>query len=115
VSDPQFVLSTVSSFFVHADGTGLRFLPERLFKEFVQASAHRKSPEDLMLVYSVLALGVSLSGGSRLAAHEYAEVARYATDRSALSLQLEAQRCERHVQRSHIDGYMSAAELGARK
>jgi len=89
VSDPQSVLSTITSFFVHADAAALRFLPERLFTEFVQASAHRKSPEDLMLVYSVLALGVSLSGaGSRLAAHEYSEVAHYAADRTALSLQL---------------------------
>jgi hypothetical protein len=78
----------MSSFFVHADATALRFLPEKVFKEFVQASAHRKSPEDLMLVYSILALGVSLSGGSKMVAHEYSEVARYATDRTALSLQL---------------------------
>lgn len=88
VSDPQSVLNTISSFFVHADATALRFLPEKVFKEFVQASAHRKSPEDLMLVYSVLALGISLSGGSKMVAHEYSEVARYATDRTALSLQL---------------------------
>lgn len=88
VSDPQSVLNTISSFFVHADATALRFLPEKVFKEFVQASAHRKSPEDLMLVYSILALGVSLSGGPKMVAHEYSEVARYATDRTALSLQL---------------------------
>jgi hypothetical protein len=88
VSDPQSVLRTISSFFVHADATALRFLPEKVFKEFVQASAHRKSPEDLMLVYSILALGVSLSGGSKMVAHEYSEVARYASDRTALSLQL---------------------------
>jgi hypothetical protein len=88
VSDPQSMLSTISSFFVHVDATALRFLPEKVFKEFVQASAHRKSPEDLMLVYSILALGVSLSGGSKMVAHEYSEVVRYATDRTALSLQL---------------------------
>lgn len=88
VSDPQSVLNTISSFFVHADATALRFLPEKVFKEFVQTSAHRKSPEDLMLVYSILALGISLSGGSKMVAHEYSEVARYATDRTALSLQL---------------------------
>ncbi|KAB5563337.1 fungal-specific transcription factor domain-containing protein [Coniochaeta sp. 2T2.1] len=89
VSDPQSVLSTISSFFVHADATALRFLPALRFKVFVQASAHRKSPEDLMLVYSILALGVSLTpGGSKAAAHEYSEVARYAADRTALSLQL---------------------------
>lgn len=59
-----------------------------VFKNFVQASAHTKSPEDLMLVYSILCLGNSLSGGSRTVAHAYSEAARYAIDRTMLSLQL---------------------------
>ncbi|KAK3945182.1 hypothetical protein QBC46DRAFT_134689 [Diplogelasinospora grovesii] len=90
VSDPQSVTSTISSFFVHTDATALRFLPEKAFKSWVQnISAHRKSPEDLMLVYSILAVGVALSGSSsKNIAREYAQVARYATERAALSLQL---------------------------
>ncbi|KAK3684961.1 hypothetical protein B0T22DRAFT_516764 [Podospora appendiculata] len=88
VSDPQSVISTISSFFVHADATALRFLPERAFKTWVQSSAHRKSPEDLMVVYSILAVGVALSGDTKNVAHEYAQVARYASEHTALSLQL---------------------------
>ena len=90
VSDPQSVLSTISSYFVHTDATSLRFLPEKAFKAWVQSSsAHRKSPEDQMLVYSILALGILLSGGPKAIAHEYSQVARYATEHSALnSIQL---------------------------
>lgn len=79
--------NTITSFFVHADAAALRFLPEKAFKSWVQ-TAHRKSPEDLMLVYSILALGIALSGGPRNIAHEYSQVARYATEHAALSLQL---------------------------
>ena len=88
VSDPQSVTSTVSSFFAHTDAAALRFLPEKAFTSWVQNRAHRKSPEDLMLVYSILAVGVSLAGGPRSIAHEYSQVARYAVDHAALSLQL---------------------------
>ncbi|KAK0728174.1 hypothetical protein B0T26DRAFT_738620 [Lasiosphaeria miniovina] len=88
VSDPQSVTSTISSFFVHTDATALRFLPEKVFKSWVQNSAHRKSPEDLMLVYSILAAGVALSGGPREIAHQYSQVARYATEHAPLAMQL---------------------------
>ncbi|KAK0719920.1 hypothetical protein B0H67DRAFT_170067 [Lasiosphaeris hirsuta] len=88
VSDPQSVTSTITSFFAHTDATALRFLPEKAFKSWVQNSAHRKSPEDLMLVYSILAVGIALSTSGRSNAHEYSQVARYAVDHSALSLQL---------------------------
>lgn len=92
VSDPQSVTSTIAHFFAHLDSTALRFLPEKAFKAWlVQSSAahSRKSPEDMMLVYSILALGVALSGGPKNIAFEYAQVARYATEHAAgLCLQL---------------------------
>ncbi|KAL1874745.1 hypothetical protein VTK73DRAFT_222 [Phialemonium thermophilum] len=87
VSDPQSVISTIASYFVHADAAALRFLPQREFQSWVQ-SAHRKSPEDLMLIYSILAFGNTLSGGPKSIAYEYSQVARYAADHSSLSLQL---------------------------
>ena len=87
VSNPQSVISTVSSFFVHIDGTALRFLPETVIQTWVQ-SAHKKSPEDLMLVYSILAIGAALCGGSANVASEYAQVAKYAADRVGRSMQL---------------------------
>ncbi|TPX09635.1 uncharacterized protein E0L32_009108 [Thyridium curvatum] len=106
VSDPQSVSTTVASFFVHMDSAALRFLPDRAFKSWLQTSAaahNRKSSEDTMLVYSILALGVALSAGNAEAgagsatttageqssiAYEYAQVARYAMDRAKLSIQL---------------------------
>ncbi|TIC98881.1 putative transcriptional regulatory protein [Colletotrichum higginsianum] len=89
VSDPQSINTVISSFFVHTDSTmALRFLPETAFKSWVIDNAHTKSPEDLMLTYSILAVGVALSGGLKRVAHEYAQVARYAQHRAASGLQL---------------------------
>ncbi|OHW91078.1 fungal specific transcription factor [Colletotrichum incanum] len=89
VSDPQSINTVISSFFVHTDSTmALRFLPETAFKSWVINNAHTKSPEDLMLTYSILAVGVALSGGLKRAAHEYAQVARHAQQRAASCLQL---------------------------
>ncbi|KAJ3947256.1 uncharacterized protein N0V96_003646 [Colletotrichum fioriniae] len=77
VSDPQSVSTVISSFFVHTDSTMvLCFLPEMPFKTWLTGNAHTKSPEDLMLTYSILAVGVTLSGGPRTIASEYAQVAR---------------------------------------
>ncbi|KAK1688108.1 fungal-specific transcription factor [Colletotrichum godetiae] len=89
VSDPQSVSTVISSFFVHTDSTmALCFLPEIPFKSWVTGNAHIKSPEDLMLTYSILAIGVTLSGGPRTIASEYAQVARYAQQRVTPGLQL---------------------------
>ncbi|KAJ0295397.1 hypothetical protein COL516b_012631 [Colletotrichum fioriniae] len=89
VSDPQSVSTVISSFFVHTDSTMvLCFLPEMPFKTWLTGNAHTKSPEDLMLTYSILAVGVTLSGGPRTIASEYAQVARYAQQQLTPSLQL---------------------------
>ncbi|KAK4171152.1 fungal-specific transcription factor domain-containing protein [Triangularia setosa] len=90
VSDPESVTSTIASVFVHMETAALRFLPPKpSFYTWIQNSAHRKSPEDLMLVYSILAIGAILSqAGSRSVAHEYAQVARYAAEHTQPSLQL---------------------------
>ncbi|KAF6841650.1 fungal specific transcription factor [Colletotrichum plurivorum] len=89
VSDPESISSVISSFFVHNDSTlALRFLPETAFKSWVSGNAHKKSPEDLMLIYSILAIGVALSGAPLTSAHEYAQVANYAQQRAAPGLQL---------------------------
>ncbi|KAK0739567.1 hypothetical protein B0T21DRAFT_285742 [Apiosordaria backusii] len=89
VSDPESVTSTIASVFVHMETAALRFLPPQpSFQSWIQNNAHRKSPEDLMLVYSILATGAALSqAGSRSVAHEYAQVARYATAHMQPSLQ----------------------------
>ncbi|KAL0467111.1 hypothetical protein QR685DRAFT_574564 [Neurospora intermedia] len=97
VSDPESVISIITSFFVCIDATTFRFLPEKAFKIWVQNVAHHKnkSPEDLMLVYSILALGslLTIAGSSGLdhkteKTNHYAQVARYATEHATMSIQL---------------------------
>lgn len=79
VTDPQSINAVVAQFFAHVDSTMiLQLLPEQTTKAWVASSAHRKSPEDLMLLYSILAVGVTLSGGPKHIAFEYAQVANYA-------------------------------------
>lgn len=79
VTDPQSINAVMTQFFAHIDSTMiLQLLPERTTKTWVASSVHRKSPEDLMLVYSMLAVGVALSGGPKSIAYEYAQVAHHA-------------------------------------
>lgn len=79
LSDPPSIMSVIREFFVHIDSTMLlKFLPEATWKAHVSASNQRKLPEDLMLLYSVLAIGILLSGGAKSIAAEYAQVAHYA-------------------------------------
>ncbi|TQV99217.1 C6 transcription factor [Cordyceps javanica] len=78
-SDPRSITDVLTKFFVHVDSTMLiRFLPETVWKTHLANSSDRKPPEDLMLLYSILTIGVVLSGGSKHIALEYAQVAHYA-------------------------------------
>ncbi|KAK7966711.1 uncharacterized protein PG986_000988, partial [Apiospora aurea] len=88
VSDPHATNTAITSFFNHIETTALRFLPAQLFKTWVKNNAHTKSPEDLTLLYSMLAFGVHMNGGPRHLAQEHAQAARFGCDRSAPSLQL---------------------------
>lgn len=129
VNDPQSATTVVASFFARIDCTALSFLPQKPFMSWAESSAHRKSPEDQMLIYSILAVGLILSdseplaiqpasllptgagavatdgaaagsslpltlnhapyaSGDRALAFEYSQVARYASERVPLSIQL---------------------------
>ncbi|KAK1761033.1 hypothetical protein QBC47DRAFT_20204 [Echria macrotheca] len=89
VSNPQSVSTMIHTFFRHSDALALRFLPEQAFMTWVKNSAHQKSPEDLMLVYSILAVCQVLEGANvTWVDDDYSQVARYAVDHGALSLQL---------------------------
>lgn len=79
VSDPHSIIAVVSHFFAQVEDTMImRFLPQEATMAWISTSAHRKTPEDLMLLYSMLAIGVALSNGPRHIAFEYAQVAHYA-------------------------------------
>lgn len=74
------VEEVVTRFFIHCSSAMiLRFLPEDVYKSWLGASPNRKRPEDLMLLYSILAVGTTLSNGPQNIADEYAQVAAYAT------------------------------------
>ena len=79
VSNPQSISTVLSQFFGHIDNAiVIRFLPEDIFKSWVVSFAYRKSLDDMMLLYSILAIGVILSRGPKDTAFEYAQVAHYA-------------------------------------
>ncbi|EGX91460.1 C6 transcription factor [Cordyceps militaris CM01] len=78
-SNPPLITDVVTKFFYHIESTMLlKFLPQTIWEAHLANSSHRKLPEDLMLLYSVLTVGVALSDGSRDIASEYAQVAHYA-------------------------------------
>lgn len=79
LADPQSISAVVTQFLVHADASMMiRFLPESAWKLLIASSVPHKSAEDLMLLYSTLAVGVAVSGGPKHIASEYAQVAHYA-------------------------------------
>lgn len=90
VSDPQSIQAVLAHFFGRIDSTRiLRFIPEVPFQAWVTNPNQQKSPDDLMLLYSTLAVGVALSGGPKSIAFEHAQVAHYAQRMSTTdSLQL---------------------------
>lgn len=113
VSDPQSISTVLSQFFGHIDNAiVIRFLPEDIFKSWVASSVHRKSPEDMMLLYSVLAIGVALSGGPRHIAFEYAQVAYYAQkSTTTASLQLVQSRMLLALYNVAVSRFWEANEL----
>jgi hypothetical protein len=126
VSDPQSISAVVSQFFDHVENTTImRFVPEDTFKTWLANTAHKKTPEELMLVYSMLAVGVLLSGGPKHIASEYAQVAQYAQGRPgpnvlhlaqsrillALYYTLGARRCEANDMISGAAGVTACLQL----
>ncbi|PMB68071.1 putative transcriptional regulatory protein [Beauveria bassiana] len=113
MSDPRSINDVVMQFFVHIDSTMLiTFLPETIWKTHLALSGDRKLPEDLMLLYSVLTIGVALSGGPKHIASEYAQVAHYAQKNLGFDcLQLVQSRILMAVYYISIDRIHDANEL----
>ncbi|KAI0471079.1 hypothetical protein GGR56DRAFT_129313 [Xylariaceae sp. FL0804] len=91
VSDPPATTTIMTSLSGHMKAMALHFLPGHVVAGWAQSdyNAHTtKSPEDLMLVYSLLAFGIHVSDGPTHEASECAEVARFASQRTGPSLQL---------------------------
>ncbi|KAJ6781107.1 hypothetical protein PWT90_00688 [Aphanocladium album] len=113
MSDPRSIHDVVTQFFVHVDSTMLlKFLPESVWKVYLANSSDRKQPEDLMLLYSVLTVGVALSGGPKHIASEYAQVAHYAQKNLDFNcLQLVQSRILMAVYSISVDRIHDASEL----
>lgn len=112
-ADPRSCFGGVSQYFRHIDSTiMLCILPEEIITSWMAGTVNRKSPEDLMLLYSILAVGTLLSGGSRSDASEYAQVADYAQRSSyAASLQLVQSRTLLALYNIAISRYWDANEF----
>ncbi|XMA09752.1 hypothetical protein WAI453_002543 [Rhynchosporium graminicola] len=88
-TNPMLVTELITVFFKHVPETAYSMFPEGPFKAWI-LSVSEKSVEDLMLVYTVLALGTVFSQDSEHKAFgaQFAAVARFGCDNSRFSIQL---------------------------
>lgn len=86
---PMLVADLISVFFKHVPETAYCMFPEGPFKAWV-LSVSEKSADDMMLVYTILALGTvfSLKSEHKSFGARFAAVSRFACDNSRFSLQL---------------------------
>lgn len=86
---PSLVTELMTLFFKHVPETTYCMFPERPFKAWV-LSGGEKSLDDLMLIYTILALGTVFSSKSEHKALgiRYASISRYACDNRHFSIQL---------------------------
>jgi hypothetical protein len=86
---PALVTDLISVFFKHVPETAYCMFPPEPFKSWV-LSASEKSLDDLMLIYTILALGTvfSLKSEHVPLGVQYAAISRYACDNRDFSIQL---------------------------
>ncbi|KAE9364586.1 hypothetical protein N431DRAFT_497059 [Stipitochalara longipes BDJ] len=86
---PGLVADLISVFFKHVPETAYCMFPPEPFKSWV-LSASEKSADDLMLIYTILALGTvfSLKSEHRPLGVQYAAISRYACENRDFSIQL---------------------------
>ncbi|OBT68900.1 hypothetical protein VE03_02133 [Pseudogymnoascus sp. 23342-1-I1] len=80
----------LDNFFLNNSCTTYRFLPEPHFRAWVADRSIRKSPQDIMLLYGLLALATVFSNadGAKQRGEEFAAVCRCAAEGSEFSLHL---------------------------
>jgi hypothetical protein len=89
ISHPALVTELLTTFFKNVPETVYCMFPEGAFKAWVLSSGE-KSPDDLMVIYTILALGTvfSLKPEHRALGAQYGAISRYACDNRHFSLQL---------------------------
>lgn len=91
-TDRKTSLGLLEIFFAHISGSTYCFLPEHHFRRWVCDESQRKSRDDLVLIYAVLAMATTYTTPDRddmkTKGSEYAAIARYAGTGREFSLQL---------------------------
>jgi hypothetical protein len=88
-SQPALVTDLISVFFKHVPETAHCMFPEGAFKSWV-LSTGEKSLNDLMLIYTILAVGTIFSPKPehKVLGNQYSSISRYACDNRHFSIQL---------------------------
>lgn len=81
--DPEITMHYLETYFMHVNAATYRLFPRKLFLDWVR-SEKVKSPDDLMLIYTILAMG-SIFSSRMERKHEgslFGKIARFAVERN---------------------------------
>ena len=81
--DPEITMHYIETYFMHINAATYRLFPRKLFLDWVRSETV-KSPDDLMLIYTMLAMGSVFSSRTERK-HEgslFGKIARFAVERS---------------------------------
>ena len=89
--DPEVAMHYIETYFIHINAATYRIFPRKLFIKWVKSET-AKSPSDLMILYTMLAMGTVFSSRTERK-HEgslFSKIARYAVEKNhgQYSLQL---------------------------
>ncbi|KAF2462765.1 uncharacterized protein BDR25DRAFT_247837 [Lindgomyces ingoldianus] len=82
-TDPRTTMHLLDLYFLHAGRATYGMFPRKPFLKWVENNSHEKSQDQLMLLYSVLAMGSVFSSdpGNRTIGRRFAAVAAHATEK----------------------------------
>lgn len=81
--DPEITMHYIDTYFIHINAATYRIFPCKLFKRWIKTEK-AKSPDDLMIVYTILAMGSVFSSRAERK-HEgslFSKIARYAVEKN---------------------------------
>lgn len=89
-TNEALALDLLDTYFAHIGSTTYCFLPEQHFRRWVTDRSIRKSTDDLLLIYSVLAMATTYSTRDDIKdrGEEFAAICRYAANGREFTLQL---------------------------
>ncbi len=89
-TDRGFALELLDLYFAHISGTTYCFLPEHHFRRWVSDASIRKSADDLVVIYAVLAMATTFSTRDdfKTRGAEFAAICRYTANGREPSVQL---------------------------